>query len=171
MKGDEPMNQRKEMPNKVQCNCSDDQDCCAAEVGETVQHLVRVMQMFERDQVKPHGFTTSQAYVLTQLYQTPELTMNELSDKLNAQTSTMTRIVNNLVRDGYVLRKSDEKDRRIVVVSLSEKGLEAADSLDRDIKEYYRKIVTFLPEGHVEEVLKATALLVKAFDKANPNCC
>lgn len=156
---------------KVKFDCADDPDCCVDEVGETVQHLVRVMQLFERDQIKPHGFTTSQAYVLTQLYQNPELTMNELSDKLNAQTSTMTRIVNNLVRDGYVLRTRDERDRRVVVVSLTTKGIDVAKKLEGDIKEYYRKIVAHLPEGQAEEVLKATALLVKAFDKANPNCC
>ena len=35
------MNEKKEIPNKVQCNCIDDKDCCAAEVGETIQHLDR----------------------------------------------------------------------------------------------------------------------------------
>lgn len=164
------MNQNK-MINKTQVGCADDRDCCVEEIGETVQHLVRVMQLFERDQIKPHGFTTSQAYVLTQLNQTPELTMNELSDKLNAQTSTMTRIVDNLVRDGYVSRSRDESDRRTVMVSLTDKGAVTADKLEKDIKEYYRKIVAFLPEGQVEEVLRATKLLVEAFDQANPNCC
>ncbi len=164
------MNQNK-MINKTQVGCADDRDCCVEEIGETVQHLVRVMQLFERDQIKPHGFTTSQAYVLTQLSQTPELTMNELSDKLNAQTSTMTRIVDNLVRDGYVSRSRDESDRRTVMVSLTDKGAVTADKLEKDIKEYYRKIVAFLPEGQVEEVLRATKLLVEAFDQANPNCC
>ncbi len=165
------MKTAKIVSGKTQVACADDPNCCVDEVGETVQHLVRVMQLFERDQIKPHGFTTSQAYVLTQLRQTPELTMNELSDKLNAQTSTMTRIVNNLVRDGYVSRSRDESDRRTVVVSLTEKGAITADRLENDIKEYYRKSVAFLPEGQVEEVLRATKLLVKAFDQANPNCC
>ena len=165
------MNQTKKVTEQIKFGCGDDPNCCVDEVGETVQHLVRVMQLFERDQIKPHGFTTSQAYVLTQLKQTPELTMNELSEKLNAQTSTMTRIVNNLVRDGYVVRSRDESDRRTVVVTLTEKGLEAAGGLEKDIKEYYQKIVAYLPQGQVEEVLKAAALLVEAFDQANPNCC
>ncbi|MDW7671765.1 MAG: MarR family winged helix-turn-helix transcriptional regulator [Bacillota bacterium] len=149
----------------------DSPDCCVEEVGQTVQHLVRVMQLFERDQIKPHGFTTSQAYVLTQLNAVPELTMNELSEKLNARTSTMTRIVNNLVRDGFIQRKRDDSDRRIVLVALTSKGKKAATDLESDIVAYYQKIVAHLPEGRVEEVLRATALLVEAFDKANPNCC
>lgn len=160
---------RKKNENTTCCSIAD--DCCVEEVSQTVQHLVRVMQLFERDQIKPHGFTTSQAYVLTQLNQTPGLTMNELSEKLNAQTSTMTRIVDNLVRDNLVERIRDEGDRRIVVVSLSDKGKNAAEALEADIVSYYQKIVAHLPEGQVEEVLKAVSLLVEAFDQANPNCC
>ncbi|MEN1760446.1 MarR family winged helix-turn-helix transcriptional regulator [Anoxynatronum sibiricum] len=155
----------------TQCTCETSTDCCVEEVGQTVQHLVRVMQLFERDQIKPHGFTTSQAYVLTQLKRTPRLTMNELSEKLNARTSTMTRIVNNLVRDRYIERMREEKDRRMVVVSLTEKGQEAAETVEASIQDYYRKIVANLPEGRVREVLQAAALLVEAFDEANPNCC
>jgi MarR family transcriptional regulator, organic hydroperoxide resistance regulator len=151
--------------------CKDPVACCVEEVGQTVQHLVRVMQLFERDQIKPHGFTTSQAYVLTQLNKTPHLNMNELSEKLNAKTSTMTRIVNNLVRDGLIERIRDENDRRIVVVQLTEKGKKAAVELEASIYDYYQKIVTNLPEGRIEEVLKAVDLLVDAFDSANPNCC
>jgi len=155
----------------VHCTCETSAECCVEEVGQTVQHLVRVMQLFERDQIKPLGFTTSQAYVLTQLKRTPHLTMNELSEKLNARTSTMTRIVNNLVRDGLIDRAPGETDRRVVVVSLTHQGLEAAAGLEIAIIEYYRKIVANLPEGRVREVLQATALLVAAFDEANPNCC
>lgn len=157
--------------NQQHMDCAGFSDCCVDEIGKAVQHLVRVMQLFERDQIKPHGFTTSQAYVVMQLNQTPGLTMNELSEKLNAKTSTMTRIVNNLVRDGYIYREKDASDRRIVVVSLTQNGIEMSIKLERDIKEYYRKIVACLPKGQTEYVLEAVALLVNAFDKANPNCC
>ncbi len=145
--------------------------CCIEEVGDTVQHLVRMMQLFERDQIKPHGFTTSQAYVLTQLLKTPSLTMNELSEKLNARTSTMTRVVGTLVRDGLIQRNRDETDRRVVVVELTERGIETSKVLEADIRAYYRKIVDHLPEGQAREVLQSAALLVEAFERANPNCC
>jgi len=161
---------------KNDCACfgvSDEKNraCCIEEVGNTVQHLARMMQLFERDQIKPHGFTTSQAYVLTQLLKTPRLTMNELSEKLNARTSTMTRVVGTLVRDGLIQRSRDETDRRLVVVELTEKGMEVSRVLEADIKAYYRKIIDHLPEGQVRDVLKSAALLVEAFEKANPNCC
>ena len=152
-------------------NITSQNDCCIEEVGETVQRLVRVMQLFERDQIKPFGFTTSQCYVLIEINKAQRLTMNEISEKMNLSTSTMTRIVNNLVRDGFVKRVKDESDRRVVYASLTDKGLDAANELQLSIKDYYRKTVDNLPKGEVEDVLSAVSLLVSAFEKANPNCC
>lgn len=146
-------------------------ECCTEEVGTMVQKLVRVMQIFERDQIKPFGFTTSQCYVLLELKKFNNLTMNELSERMNLNTSTMTRIINNLVRDGYIQRLKDEGDRRIVIVKLTEEGIIEAKSLEKSIMDYYRKIVSNLPNGQIEDVLKAVELLINAFEKANPNCC
>lgn len=143
-------------------------DCCTEEVGSMVQKLVRVLQIFERDQIKPFGFTTTQCHVLLELKKFNNLTMNELSERMNLNTSTMTRIINNLVRDGYVQRLKDEWDRRIVKVKLTEEGINGAQSLEESIMDYYREIVSNLPHGRVEEVLRSVELLVVAFDKANP---
>ena len=146
-------------------------ECCTEDVGILIQKLVRVMQIFERDQIKPFGFTTSQCYVLLELKKNQGLTMNELSEKMNLSTSTMTRIISNLVRDGYIEREKDQSDRRIVIVKLTEEGIMAAEKLDESIMNYYQKIVYNLPEGKVEEVLNSVELLINAFEKANPNCC
>ncbi|QNO14667.1 MarR family transcriptional regulator [Alkalicella caledoniensis] len=146
-------------------------DCCIDEVGKMVQHLVRVMQLFERDQIKPHGFTSSQSYILIELKKSKQLTMNELSEKMNVTTSTMTRLINNLVRDKYVERYKDEDDRRIVLVRLTQGGIEVAEKLELAISDYYRRIVDSLPEGQIDDVLRSVSLLIKAFDKVNPNCC
>jgi MarR family transcriptional regulator, organic hydroperoxide resistance regulator len=170
------------MSKEIQrCNCTNsvtkesacvkDQDCCIEEVGTLVQKLVRVFQLFERDQIKVHGFTTSQCYALIELYKAGSLTMNELSEKMNLNTSTMTRIMDNLVRDKYVIRDRDESDRRIVVVSLTDEGKEATAKLNETVTDYYRQIIANIPEGQVEEIFKSVEVLLKAFEKANPNCC
>lgn len=152
-------------------NPTADDRCCVDEVGERVQNLVRLMQVFERDEVKPYGFTTSQAYVLLTIRGSGSMTMQELSEELNLDRSTMTRVVKNLVRDGWVIRERNEEDRRQVMVTLSEKGTEISGELHHSVSEYYQKIIRHLPEGRVEEVLESIDFLTRAFEKANPNCC
>lgn len=148
-----------------------DDNCCVDEVGELVQKLVRVFQLFERDQIKIHGFTSSQCYALIEILKAERLTMNELSDRMNLDSSTMTRVVDKLVRDELVKRERDEEDKRIMLVSLTEKGKRAAFILNSSVNGYYKKIISSIPEGKVEEVLNAVSILLKAFEKANPNCC
>lgn len=146
-------------------------NCCVEEVGQMVQKLVRVFQLFERDQIKVHGFTSSQCYAMLEILKNGSLTMNELSDKMNLDSSTMTRVIDKLVRDELVYRDRDSSDRRIVVVSLTDKGSEAAKKLSSSVNEYYKKIVENIPEGEVLDILGCVSKLLKAFEKANPNCC
>ncbi|MCH4887502.1 MarR family transcriptional regulator [Acidaminobacter sp. JC074] len=144
--------------------------CCVDEVGETVKRIVRNFQMMERDQIKPLGFTTTQCYCMIELLKSP-LTMHELSTKMNLNSSTMTRIVDKLVRDDLIIRTRDASDRRIVVVSLSESGHDSAEKVRAKINDYYKDITKHLPKNRVDEVLEAVSLLMDAFEKANPNCC
>jgi len=146
-------------------------DCCVEEVGDMVQKLVRVFQLFERDQIKVNGFTTTQCYTLIELLKNQQLSMNDLSEKMNLNNSTMTRVLDNLVRDKLVKRDKSEEDRRIVIVTLTEEGIEAAEKLNEALIEYYRKIIANIPEGEVENILGSIGLLLNAFSKANPNCC
>lgn len=148
-----------------------DKECCLEDVGSMIQELVHVIQIFERDEIKPHGFTTTQCYVLLTLKKEDNLTMNDLSLKMNLEKSTMTRILNILQRDGYVKRTKDDEDKRIVIASLTEEGLLAAEKMEKSIKDYYMKIVENLPSGRVEEVISSVSSLIKAFKNANPKCC
>jgi DNA-binding MarR family transcriptional regulator len=158
------------------CSCRNDSivnddNCCVDEVGEMVQKLVRVFQLFERDQIKVYGFTSSQCYSLIEILKAESLTMNELSDKMNLDTSTMTRVIDKLVRDNLIKRERAEDDKRVVVVTLTEQGKEAALKLYSSVNEYYRRIISSIPDGKVEEVLSSVSVLLKAFGTANPNCC
>lgn len=148
-----------------------DDNCCLEEVGQMVQKLVRGFQLFEKDQIKVHGFTSSQCYAMLEIFRVGSLTMNELSEKMNLDSSTMTRVIDKLVRDELINRDKDSSDRRIVVVSLTDKGNEAAKKLNASVNEYYKRIISSIPEGEVEDIFQCLSKLLKAFEKANPNCC
>lgn len=151
--------------------CNSGENCCVDDVGEMVRKLVRMFQLFERDQIKIHGFTTTQCYTLLEIDKTGSITMNELSDRMNLNSSTMTRILDNLVRDGYIERQKSAEDRRLVLVALSEKGKVSARKLNDSVNGYYKKVIESIPEGRLDDILKSTDLLVHAFEKSNPNCC
>ena len=51
--------------------------------------------------------------------------MSTIAGDLNITVGTLTTAINNLLKKGYVNRKRGEKDRRVVYISLSEKGRKA----------------------------------------------
>lgn len=145
--------------------------CCVDEVGDTVKRIVRNFQMIERDRLKPLGFTMTQCYCLIELLHHEDMTMHELSSNMNLNTSTMTRIVDKLVRDDYITRSRSKEDRRIVTAQLTKKGQTSALLVQDNINEYYQDITRNLPKDKIEEVLESVSLLMDAFEKSNPNCC
>ncbi len=49
-------------------------------------------------------------------------TMSSIAKKLNVTAGTLTTSMNRLVRLRYVVRQRSEEDRRVVLISLTEKG-------------------------------------------------
>lgn len=49
-------------------------------------------------------------------------TMSSIAKKLNVTAGTLTTSMNRLVRLKYVVRQRSEEDRRVVLISLTEKG-------------------------------------------------
>lgn len=140
---------------------------CVEDIGHLLQKAVRTFQILEREQIKTHGFTSSQCYILLELYKNQTLSMNEISDKMHLEISTITRIMNNLVRDHLILRQRSLYDKRVVEATLTEKGKEVALQLQKSIVNYYKDVISNLPRGHVREVMGAVELLVAALEKAN----
>src|SRR5690242_853807 len=68
--------------------------------------------------------TVPQIKTLVALWGQPPMRMSSLSQLLGASVSTMTGIVDTLSERGLIERGSDQEDRRIVLVHLSEKGRE-----------------------------------------------
>ncbi|WP_028971892.1 MarR family winged helix-turn-helix transcriptional regulator [Sporomusa ovata] len=131
-----------------------------------LQKAVRTFQIIERKQIRMHGFTSSQCYILLEIYKHQTLSINEISEKMRLEISTITRIMNNLVRDKLILRRRSVYDKRVVEAILTENGKEIAQQLQESIANYYKDVIVNLPRGHVREVMSAVEVLVNALEKA-----
>lgn len=87
--------------------------------------------------------------------------MSAVAKSLSVTVGTLTIAMNNLVKKGYVNRVRSEEDRRVVLVSLSEKG-EQAYHHHRIFHE--RMVISVLKDLNKEETESLTAALVKLQD-------
>lgn len=107
------------------------------DTGLASQLRVSVMRLARRlrnEREPSNELSVSQYSVLGVLIREGESTVGELASRERVQPPSMTRTVNALVDDGYVVRRPSATDGRSVLVDLTEKGRETvlADRRRRD---------------------------------------
>jgi DNA-binding MarR family transcriptional regulator len=134
-------------------------------MDEVLSHLTLTFLQLERFGKCCHGVTLSQCHTLDLLSKRGDLTMNELSKQMGLAKSTMTRIVNNMVRGGWIERVRDQGDRRLVNVRLTQQGMEMAEKLGASSQEYIKRILNHIPEEKISQVVKSLRWIVKSVQK------
>jgi DNA-binding MarR family transcriptional regulator len=76
----------------------------------------------ETKTIKEAGVTVSQFAVLELLYHKGDMRVCEITEKVLSTAGNMTVIIENLVKDDLVTRTIDPNDRRVNLISLTEKG-------------------------------------------------
>ena len=84
--------------------------------------LMHYLNTEENRELTGLGITPGQINALLVLYLNDDLTMGRLSSEIFLAESAATRLVNRLVNLNLVKRRGDEKDRRIVRVTLTAYG-------------------------------------------------
>ena len=80
--------------------------------------------------------------------------MSSIARELSVTVGTLTIAMNSLVKKGYVVRARGEADRRVVYISLSEKGRVVYDRHARFHKEMIDAVITRLQPDELEALLK-----------------
>ena len=86
--------------------------------------------------------------------------MSSIAKELSVTVGTLTIAMNSLVKKGYVVRNRSSEDRRVVFISLSEKGVKAY----YHHKKFHEQMIGSVVKELTEEELEA---LVKALTKLN----
>lgn len=132
--------------------------------GRLLSAMIRSFLNFEKSKIFNCGVTMSQCSTILAIGKRVRMTMNELSDCMSLASSTMTRIVDKLVRDGYIERSQDDQDRRVVHVSLTEKGKGLFKVISRIYDEFHRRIIESIPPGEIPKIADALSTLKEAIE-------
>ena len=91
------------------------------------------------------------------------ITCNLLSDKMGLSVSRGSRIIDGLVRKGYLLRMTNPEDRRSFVLSLSSKGAKIKDDIERERNNCEKRIREKLSAKEFDLIKKSLELVTKIF--------
>lgn len=90
---------------------------------------LHLRMMRAREQAFAHLFEpmpigTSQAATIHALWHNPNISQGQLAEILGIQPGSLSEMLKKLEKNGYVERRRDPEDQRILLVSLSPQGLD-----------------------------------------------
>ena len=97
--------------------------------------------------------------------------MSTIAKLLSVTVGTLTIAMNSLVKKGYVIRERGKEDRRVVYISLSEKGLRAYRHHEEFHRQMIEAVLENLTEDETESLVKALAKLERWFRRTEENYC
>lgn len=130
--------------------------------GYLLGQLIRSLNLLNKENKVCYGLTLPQCYTIEALGQFGNQTMQSLSEYLGVTISTMTRVVDVLVRDRLLGRQRNRDDRRQVVIRLTPKGEEMLLKLQDCNAKYSKQVLDRIPVGQREMVLESLHLLFHA---------
>lgn len=103
--------------------------------------------------MKEFGLTPSQFMVLEVLYHKGDMRVCEITEKILTSGGNMTVVIQNLLKENYVIKKETPGDRRSYRLSLTEKG----KNIMEEVFPKHLNIMKDTMEG-LEEVEKQTLI-------------
>jgi len=133
-----------------------------------IKKLIRIQGVFESQNL-PNGpfekpLPVSQMMALEEL-ELEKLTVWELSKKLGLETSSVSRLVDKLVKKGLIYREVNEKNRREIFLHLTEKGHITVNCLREHSITFYQRILGNLSESEQKKVVDGFELFIRSISK------
>jgi DNA-binding MarR family transcriptional regulator len=78
--------------------------------------------------------------------------LSEVARQLHVSKPQMTLLINQLVKNGLISRKSNKEDRRVSDISLTPKGKTISESIEKKLKDNARNMLADLSDNELEEL-------------------
>ena len=141
------------------------------QIGILTKELIRRYQFRDWNQICCYGISISQSHVLDTLAEEGDLTMQQLARRMFKSVSTMTRVVGQLIRRGYVMRRQDPEDRRVVHVSITPQGKAIVSAIGRDLIETQKAILQVVPREQWDGAFAVLEALATGARRWQETCC
>ena len=111
------------------------------------------------------GLTMPQVRVLFELVEANERSAGELAEALSVAPPTITGLTDRLVKQDLVQRREDPRDRRVVLLALTDSGRALTAEIAEQAGAYLHEVFDTLPAGRLDEICEALEALAAANDK------
>ena len=131
------------------------------QVLEAIIYLYTESRRLTKELARRADLTGPQLTVVKMLEQIGDLSLSELSERIRAQNSTVTGIIDRMERENLVTRERSKEDRRVVYIRLTAKGRRLAEEIPVEPMEIFRSALESLTATEVRELVKILGKVAK----------
>lgn len=121
-------------------------------IGYILANTGRKLTQHLTHKFEPYGITSEQWSVLHWLTEQDAITQRELSKRTEKDPTNITRILDQLERKGWILRKANVEDRRSYLIYVTPSGRDLSQLLLPIENEMTREIQSLLPQGQLDDL-------------------
>lgn len=147
----------------------------AESFSDALGELIRIVQFRDRDRACCYELSVSQCYALKAVADEGRVTVNELAAYLYLDKSTASRIANGLVDKGFVERRRDESDGRIIHLVPTEAGIRIHRRIEDDLVKEYAALLEDFDPAFRPAIVKLVRRLKRSFaarvETEGGSCC
>lgn len=115
------------------------------------QHFMQHMQ-------QSGALSPPQWWLLKSIRERGSMSGRELASHLEVSRSAITQMLDGL--EQYIVRKTDEQDRRVVHISLSEAGKACLEEFDTEMRRYSAEGISALDDSELAVLVRAQAKIL-----------
>jgi MarR family transcriptional regulator, 2-MHQ and catechol-resistance regulon repressor len=136
----------------------------AEALQEAVADLVRIYQFRDRDRICCHDISVTQCYALETLIEHGPIRLRDLTARLFLDKSTTSRVVQTLVKKGYVEQQTDPTDGRATTLTATRTGRNLCSRINSDLVEQQKALLADLDRDVRAGVVDVIRRLARAAD-------
>jgi DNA-binding MarR family transcriptional regulator len=132
------------------------------QILEAILYLYTESRRITKEVARQAELTGPQLTVLKMLEGVGDLSLSGLSERIRAQNSTVTGIIDRMEREGLVARVRSTEDRRVVHIRLTDKGARIARDIPVEPMEIFRSALEGLSAGETRDLLRILTKIAKS---------
>jgi DNA-binding MarR family transcriptional regulator len=128
---------------------------------EAIIYLYTESRRLTKEFARRASLTGPQLTVIKMLEGIGDLSLSELSERIRAQNSTVTGIIDRMEREGLVVRARSTEDRRVVKIKLTDKGARLAKEIQVEPMEIFRSALEGLSASEARDLLRILSKIAR----------
>ncbi|PLX04388.1 MAG: MarR family transcriptional regulator [Marinilabiliales bacterium] len=105
-----------------------------------------------------NGITQGIGYVLINIGK-EGIPATKIAPIMGITSSSLSRLLKSMEDDGYIYRKNDNKDKRVVKVFVTEKGLKQREMVKKAVVDFNKRVMAKITPEEMETFEKVNALI------------